>query len=143
MSQKRKARLVVLGFEDPKLLEVARDAPTMSKESRTQVIQYVASKKWRLINFDITTAFLRGEGDGRFLAMECPPELREALGLSEDEVAEILGGVYGRVDAPLLFFKSFTKLALSLGFVKHPFDPCVFSSLAWSTSTILRLRLEA
>ena len=33
-SRKAKARLVVLGYMDPKLTEVARDAPTLTREGR-------------------------------------------------------------------------------------------------------------
>ena len=61
-SQKRaKARLVVLGFMDPRLCEVERDAPTLTREGRTTVLQCIASHQWKLSSFDITTAFLRGK----------------------------------------------------------------------------------
>ncbi|CAE7230232.1 RE1, partial [Symbiodinium sp. CCMP2456] len=125
--QRAKARLVVLGFQDPKLVEVMRDAPTLSREGRALVLQTIASKKFRLGSFDIKTAFLRGKADANNpLAMEPPKELRKALNLKDDEVCELLGNAYGRVDAPLLFYKELSQQLLSLGFIRHPLEPCVF-----------------
>ncbi|CAE7650873.1 GIP [Symbiodinium sp. CCMP2592] len=69
--QRAKARLVVLGFQDPKLTEVCRDAPTLSKEGRSIVLQTIASMRFQLSSFDIKTAFLRGKADAANpLAME-------------------------------------------------------------------------
>ncbi|CAE7822632.1 GIP, partial [Symbiodinium sp. KB8] len=61
--QRAKARLVVLGYQDPKLTEVSRDAPTLSKEGRSIVLQTIASRRFQLSSFDIKTAFLRGKAD--------------------------------------------------------------------------------
>ncbi|CAE7671894.1 GIP [Symbiodinium sp. CCMP2592] len=92
-----KARLVVLGYQDPKLVEVMRDAPTLSREGRALVLQTIASKKFRLGSVDIKTAFLRGKADETNpLAMEPPKELRKALNLKDDEVCQLLGNAYGR-----------------------------------------------
>lgn len=126
--RRAKARLVVLGFQDPKLTEVSRDAPTLSKEGRAVVLQTIASKRFQLSSFDIKTAFLRGKADASNpLAMEPPKELRKILGLKDDEVCELLGNAYGRVDAPLLFYKELCKQLLALGFTRHPLEPCVFT----------------
>lgn len=67
--RRAKARLVVLGFEDPDISEVPRDAPTLSKDGRQLLLQLVASRRWDLLNFDISTAFLKGQGDGRPLGI--------------------------------------------------------------------------
>ena len=117
----------MLGFQDPKLTEVMRDAPTLSREGRTLVLQTIASSKFRLGSFDITTAFLRGKADeNNPLAMEPPPELRRTLRMSDIEVCQLLGNAYGRVDAPLLFYKELSRQLLELGFQRHPLEPCVF-----------------
>ena len=123
-----KARLVVLGFQDPKLTEVNRDAPTLSREGRALVLQTAATMQFQLGSFDIKTAFLRGKADSANpLAMDPPKELRAALGLKDDEVCQLLGNAYGRVDAPLLFYKELCQQLTSLGFVRHPLEPCVFT----------------
>ena len=125
--KRAKARLVVLGFQDPKLVEVMRDAPTLSREGRATVLQTIASCQFPLSSFDIKTAFLRGKADeGNPLAMEPPPELRKMLKLREDEVCQLVGNAYGRVDAPLLFYKELCKQLRQLGFEPHPLEPCVF-----------------
>ena len=98
--------MVVLGYQDPKLTTVARDSPTLSREGRSVVLQTIASQRWLLQSFDIKTAFLRGQADAdNKLAMETPLELRQKLGLRAEEVCELVGNAYGRVDAPLLFYK--------------------------------------
>ena len=125
--RKAKARLVVLGFQDPKLCEVARDSPTLTREGRNTVLQTIASKKWDLSSFDIKTAFLRGQSDkDNPLAMEPPPELRQKLGLTADQVCALVGNAYGRVDAPLLFYKELSKQLDKLHFTKHPLEPCIY-----------------
>ena len=125
--RKAKARLVVLGFQDPQLTEVVRDAPTLTREGRHTVLQAIASYQWVLSSFDIKTAFLRGKADSKNpLAMEPPIELRKKLALPEDQVCALVGNAYGRVDAPLLFYKELTKQLQKLNFRTHPLEPCVF-----------------
>ena len=61
-ARRPKARLVVLGFEDPDLSSMPNDAPTLGKDARQLILQKVVSNRWRLINFDVATAFLQGKG---------------------------------------------------------------------------------
>jgi hypothetical protein len=125
--RKAKARLVVLGFQDPKLCEVARDSPTLTREGRHSVLQTIASHSWELASFDIKTAFLRGQSSkDNPLAMEPPVELRKKLDLTQDQVCALVGNAYGRVDAPLLFYKEFSNQLYKLQFTRHPLEPCVF-----------------
>ena len=99
---KPKARLVVLGFEDPLVDSIPRDSPTMSKMSRMLILQYAASMRWTIESFDIKTAFLRGqEQSTRILGMEPPEELRKKMKLNQSELE-------------------------GLGFRASPFDPCTF-----------------
>ena len=118
---------MVLGYEDPQLTSVARDSPTLSREGRSIILQTIASRQWRLRSFDIKTAFLRGKADPQNkLAMDPPSELRQLMNLQENEVCELLGNAYGRVDAPLLFYKELKSQLFRLGFEVHPLDPCIF-----------------
>ena len=74
-----KARLVVLGYEDPSLHLIQRDSPTLSKLGRSLLLQYAASCKWHIASFDVKTAFLRGTADGdRLLGQEPPEEMKES-----------------------------------------------------------------
>ena len=122
-----KARLVVLGYEDPLVHEVPRDSPTMSKLSRMLILQLAASNGWNIESFDIKTAFLRGSEQGdRVLGIEPTAELRERLKLQPNEVLQLLKGAYGRVDAPYLWFMELKRGLESLGFTASPFDPCAY-----------------
>jgi hypothetical protein len=44
-SRKAKARLVILGYEDPDITDIPRDSPALQKESRSLVLQLCASRK--------------------------------------------------------------------------------------------------
>ena len=105
-----KARLVVLGYEDPLVHEIPRDSPTMTKLSRMLILQMAASHGWNIESFDIKTAFLRGtEVSSRVLGIEPPQELRDRMKLKPNEVLQLLKGAYGRVDAPFLWFTELKK----------------------------------
>ena len=54
-----KARLVVLGYEDPLVHEIPRDSLTMTKITRMLILQTAASQHWDIESFDIRTEFLR------------------------------------------------------------------------------------
>ena len=124
---KAKARLVVLGFEDPQLESLARDSPTVGRDTRMLILQHAASSRHLIQSFDIQTAFLRGSRtDGRVLGMEPPPEMRLQMGLKPWECCELLKSAYGLVNAPLLWYEELKSTLLSLGFVISPLDPCLF-----------------
>lgn len=118
-SKKAKARLVVLGYLDPKLTEVARDSPALSKEGRATILQCVASSQYELISFDITTAFLRGKADSENpLAMESSSELRQKLGMSNHQVCELLGNLRSSRCTPT--FLQGTEKAVDLTGISKP-----------------------
>eukprot|EP00435_Cladocopium_sp_Y103_P022950 s1076_g5.t1 len=124
--RKAKARLVVKGFQDPDISTLNSDSPTMTRDARMLLLQTVSSSKWTVQSFDITTAFLRGRSDDRELAMEAPPELKAMMGMNQNHVCLLKGNAYGRVDAPLLFYREFRKRLENVGFVAHPLDSCLF-----------------
>lgn len=55
--------------------------------------------------------------------MEPPPELRKKLDLTQDQMCALVGNAYGRVDAPLLFYKDFSNRLFKLQFTRHPLAP--------------------
>ena len=127
-SKKAKARLVILGYEDPNLTEIPRDSPTLQKESRSLILQYSASQQWWIRSFDIKTAFLRGSRrDDRILGVDPPEELRRKLGLKPLEICELLKSAYGLVNAPFLWYQELRETLISIGFSISPLDPCLFT----------------
>ena len=128
VTHKPKARLVILGFEDPQLENLARDSPTMGRDSRSLIFQFAASSRWRIRSFDIQTAFLRGRRqDGRILGMDPPEEMRAHMKLKPWECCELLKSAYGLCNAPLLWYEELKGALLSLNFKMSPLDPCVFA----------------
>ena len=138
--RKGKARLVVVGFEDPGVGVVQNDSPTLSKDGRQMVIQQVSSHGWDLVSFDISTAFLHGDGDGRLLGLHPTPELAESLGMGEEDQCQLVGGAYGRVDAPYLWFCKFRDTMLQEGYHQCPMDPCVFTLTSKEKDGKVRVR---
>ena len=125
--RRAKARLVILGFQDPGISYVPNDAPTLSKDGKSLLLQMVSSQRWTLLNFDISTAFLKGEGDGRKLGIHPTTEISEALKLKGSDQCQLVGGAYGRIDAPFLWYQAFRTTLEDNGFVVCPFDSCLFS----------------
>ena len=125
--KRAKARLVILGFEDPDISSVPNDAPTLSKDGKQLILQKVASCGWTLLNFDVSTAFLKGAGDGRNLGIHPPPEIAQALRMTTMDQCGLEGGAYGRIDAPYLWYNSFRETLENFGFMVCPLDGCLFS----------------
>ena len=127
-NRKAKARLVILGYEDPNLTEIPGDSPTLQKESRSLIMQYCASQHWCIRSFDIKTAFLRGSRrDDRILGVDPPEELRRKLGLKPLEICELLKSAYGLVNAPFLWYQELRDTLIAIGFSMSPLDPCLFT----------------
>ena len=82
--------MIVVGFEDPGAGVVPNDSPTLTKDGRQLVVQQVSSNGRKLISFDISTAFLQGDGDGRLLGLHRTPEMVEALGLGPEDQCQLV-----------------------------------------------------
>ena len=126
-TKKAKARLVILGYLDPKIEQLPRDSPTLGRHSKMLMLQLIASMGWELQSFDIKAAFLQGKPQtDRVLGVEPVPELIKALQLKPNEVCKLEKGAYGLIDAPYMWYKAILEQLLYLGFQQSPFDPCVF-----------------
>ena len=126
-THKAKARLVVLGYLDPKLDEVPRDSPTLGRQSRMLILQLIASCACQLQSFDIKAAFLQGRPQAeRVIGLDPVPELAEALKMKPDETLRLVKGAYGLVDAPFLSYCALKEKLIELQFEIAPWDPCVF-----------------
>ena len=125
-THKAKARLVVLGYLDPKLEEIPRDSPTLNRTSRMILLQAISSCGWQLQSFDVKAAFLQGQPQSdRVMAVDPVPELRQVMNLGPHNVAKLNKSAYGLVDAPFLWFCSLVTELTRLGFEASPFDPCL------------------
>ena len=59
--RKAKARLIVKGFQDPRLTELPREAPTLSTLGRNAILSQASRCQTTLLSGDIKTAFLQGD----------------------------------------------------------------------------------
>ena len=124
---KAKARLVILGYLDPKIAEVPRDSPTLGRHSKMLLLQLIASKGWNLQSFDIKAAFLQGKPQqDRILAIEPVAEIIKMMNLSPHEICKLEKGAYGLVDAPFMWYQAILEELQKLEFEQSPFDPCLF-----------------
>eukprot|EP00435_Cladocopium_sp_Y103_P041019 s1537_g11.t1 len=125
--RKAKARLVALGFQDPKLDTIPRDSPTLGRTSKMLIAQVIASMRWSLMSFDIKAAFLQGKTqEGRVIAVEPVPEMVSAMQLKENEVCRLVKSANGLIDAPFLWFTELDNTLRPLNFIPSPFDPCLY-----------------
>ena len=121
-----KARLVLVGFQDPDLGRIATDSPTLRKESKHIILSICASKGWVIWGADIKTAFLSGDASNRDLYFRPPPEVKEFMQLTDDDVLRLEKAAYGLAEAPRAWFLRLTRELVAVGLVVSQLDPCVF-----------------
>ena len=87
-SGKPKARLVIIGYHDPRVgSDVRTEAPVASRRGRSLFLMVTAHNQFSIEKVDVKNAFLQGTFDDTAhgeLAAEPVPELRKALNLRED-----------------------------------------------------------
>ena len=59
-----KARLGARGYEDFQKFTVESCSPTSSRTAQGMLMSLSARKRWELLGYDISTAFLQGKGNG-------------------------------------------------------------------------------
>ena len=118
-TRKAKARIVVLGFQHPDLLnpEVSTTAPVQSQITRNLSLAITAQRKWTLEGLDMSTAFLQTgkTEESRKIWMEGVPELKRALQAEDWEVLRILKNIYGNATAPRGLWEDVDKTFQALG----------------------------
>ena len=129
MPLKAKARLVCRGDRDPDLLQLRRDAPTLTRMSLMIILQLVASNAaWFLFNADITGAFL--QGDQSMASRELPLFLRQPReglpGLLPGQLLLVIRGIFGLANSPRLFWRHLRDTLKSLGFIQSTLDKALF-----------------
>eukprot|EP00439_Symbiodinium_sp_Y106_P036519 s8678_g4.t1 len=128
---KAKARIVVLGYSAPSLLEEPTTSPTMSRLSRQLILNLSSARKWTLGSGDVRTAFLQARPEGREqrLLARPLPELAEAMGLKPHEAVELTGSAYGLAQAPREWYIDVQRTLKTLGARQCKTDPCVWCVL--------------
>ena len=135
---KAKARIVVLGYSAPSLLEEPTTSPTMSRLSRQLILNLSSARKWTLGSGDVRTAFLQARPEGREqrLLARPLPELAEAMGLKPHEAVELTGSAYGLAQAPREWYIDVQRTLKTLGARQCKTDPCVWCVLDEKERTV-------
>ena len=126
--RKAKARLIIKGFQDPRLVELPREAPTLSSMGRNLVFSLAARNKTPLFLGDIKTAFLQGESSElrEHVYGDPPPEVRERLQMRPEQILRIAKAIYGLLNAPKKWFESLSAFLKEDGWKPHKLDQCLF-----------------
>ena len=117
--RKAKARIVLLGFQHPNLLDrnFKTAAPVQSLLGRNLLYQMSAQHQWPLEGLDLATAFLQTqptEADAKLWTTGVQ-ELRDALQVGEEGIMRILRNIYGSTTAPRGLWLDLHKTLTALG----------------------------
>ena len=126
-----KARWCLLGHKDPDVMQAILDnktaSPTITQLGRNLAMQLIASLGADLFLGDIKGAFLESvdekQENGPLFAHLPPGGIP---GVSFDAVIMIVGNVYGKNDAPAVWYQSFDQEARAAGFERSSFDKCLY-----------------
>ena len=129
IGQKPKARLIIKGYQDPDLLLLKRDSPTLSTQNRNMILALAASNHWDTYLGDVKTAFnLNGDKreTERQIYAEPPEEVKRMLGMKEHELFRIHKAVYGLLHAPRAWADKLAKELANQGWIRSRLEPCVW-----------------
>ena len=126
-----KARLVILGYEDPDIGQYATYAPTARRDSKGWLFAVAAHRGWQLHSLDAKAAFLNGRASARprpiylDLPADCAEYLRRVYG-EEAGPRELYKAAYGLGEAPLAWFELLCDTMVKVGLVQLSADRCMF-----------------
>lgn len=128
IGKKPKARLIIRGFEDPNLLQLRRDSPTLALSNRNLLLALSAIYKWPVFAGDIKTAFLNGDvlPESEHLFGDPPSEAREILHMKSHEVLRIKKVIYGLLNAPRAWLDKLARVLAEQGWQRSRLEQCVW-----------------
>ena len=126
-SQTPKARLVLVGWQDPELGRIKTDSPTLRKESKNLILSICAAKKWKIWGADIKTAFLSGDPSDRQLYFRPPEEIKSWMKLDRDQLFRLEKAAYGLAEAPRAWFLRLSRELSEQGLQVSQLDRCLFT----------------
>jgi hypothetical protein len=126
VGRKPKARLIIKGFQDPDLLKIPRDSPTLSTLGRNMLFSVTAQRQWRLAIGDIKTAFLNGDDTevGREIYGEPPDDVKDYLGMTKDQFFRVRKAIYGLLNAPRKWMEKLFGELRKDGWIQSTMEPC-------------------
>ena len=119
-----KARIVILGYQDPQYEHRVTYAPTTTRHTRQLMLQYAAGRQWWSWKGDVAAAFLQGRECKEDLYCIPTPELCELLQIPKESVSRLRKTCYGLVQAPYEWYETVREFLLSIGYTQLGSDPC-------------------
>ena len=113
-----KARLVLLGYQDPDLGTYRSDAPTLTRSSKYLLLATAAIKEWDVFTLDAHTAFLLGDSMSRSEPLHAvpPPDLAKELGIPPWFVFLLTKSAFGLSEAPRAWWLRLSRELKEVGF---------------------------
>ena len=121
-SDRKKARLVVRGFEDPDYDFLVKDSPTCSKDAIRILLNMCSVNQWTCRSIDIRTAFLQGEPLKRMVFVKPPKDVEQR----PPTLWKLNRCIYGLVDAARHWYERVKRELTSSGCTISTYDPCLF-----------------
>ena len=129
-----KARVVIVGYQDPDLATLVSSSPTMSRRTRQLVYQQATLRNWKTLKADVRAAFLQTAPTqiSRCVFARPVPELAKAMQLRDGESVQIAKACYGLVNAPAEWYRDVNRTLVSLGMTQLKSEPCAWRFVKWS-----------
>ena len=123
-----KSRGVLVGWKDPMIYQLKRAAPTPTQEGIMVTLQWLASATVTGRIADLTNAFGQARKTSRKnkLATKLPPGVTHPA-VGPRQLLRVETEIYGLVSGPSWLRASLTVELLAAGYVKNPFDKCLFT----------------
>ena len=119
-----KARIVILGYQDPNYENRVTYAPTTTRHTRQTMLQYAAGQQWGAWKGDVAAAFLQGRECTEDMFCIPTKELCGKMGIPQESVVRLRKSCYGLVQAPYEWYETVRTFLLSIGFRQANSDPC-------------------
>uniref|UniRef100_A0A146M1T4 Retrovirus-related Pol polyprotein from transposon TNT 1-94 n=1 Tax=Lygus hesperus TaxID=30085 RepID=A0A146M1T4_LYGHE len=135
---KFKARLVVQGFSQRLGIDYEQTFSPVAKASTVRTLLSVAaSKNMKLMQFDVSTAFLYG-----YLEEEIYIKQPEGFDDGSNKVCKLNRSLYGLKQAPRCWNQRFAAFLLKIGFKQSNADTCLFLKKTESTHIMIALYVD-
>jgi hypothetical protein len=123
-NEKFKARLVAIGCRDTEKYRPADKAtPTPSSDIIRWLFAHVSYTKKKLVQIDITTAFLHANID-RVKYISIPPGVQ---GNNKTHVCKLNRALYGLATSPKCWYQAFDAKLRTYGFERNIREPCLYT----------------
>ncbi len=133
-----RARLVACGYsQEPGVDFTESYSPVISDVVFRIII--VCQIIWKLLAvvMDVEVAFLNGDLD-EVIYMECPQGIDDYI----NKIVQLLKSMYGLVQAARQFFKKFSGILKSIGFVQSYADPCLFIKRTTTSVVLIAIHVD-